>query len=458
MTEGWFAVAAAVMVVLSLAGAVVAVTADEADEPVGWIPDVPDVDAFEAPTEPGVATVDGETYDSVQAAVDAADPGDTIVLDGHFDERVVVETADVRIVGVDGAESALIDGGGEETVLEIHAENVTVEGVWLRESGYERSSEDAGVLVNGAGATLSELRITEITFGVWVDGVPDVTIEDSTIAGREDVFPAVNRGNGIHLHAADDALVLNNAITTTRDGIYYAWSENVLAEGNVMWNMRYGVHYMNSNDNVLRNNVAFDNDVGFALMVSVNLTIEGNIAVENRGQSSHGIFVKDIDHSEIRDNVVVGNGNGFYVYNANGNVIADNLVLANELGIRVAAGTSDELVVGNSFIDNDEAAFVDTRSQVAWNDTDRGNYWSDARTVDLDGDGTSEIRYQPAGTVERLVHENPQAAVFAESPAFDTVRLAESSFPVIVSPGAVDHHPLAEPNHDPREYTDEHRN
>jgi nitrous oxidase accessory protein len=65
------------------------------------------------------------------------------------------------------------------------------------------------------------------------------------------------------------------------------------------------------------------------------------------------------------------------------------------------------------------------------------------------------VRHRPAGLVEYLETEQPQAAVFAASPAFDAVRLAESSFPVVEAPGIVDQRPLAEPHHDDwRKYAD----
>ena len=447
----------AIAIAVAVVAAGIAVAAPggaDGDEAIVFEPDLPDVDGFTAPAEDGTATVDGEEYDSVQAAVDAAEPGDTVVLEGTFEERVVVTTPGITIRSVGGPDDALIDGGEEGTVLSIHAANVTVEGIWITESGYERSSEDAGILLDGTDATVTDVRMTEVTFGIWVDGVSGATIEGTTIAGRE-LYPLAQRGNGIHLWEADDALVKDNHVTTARDGIYFAYAENVVAENNTMWNLRYGVHYMYSNDNRLDGNVAFDNDVGFALMISSNLTIENNVAVNNVGPSSHGILIKDIERSEIRGNHVVANGNGLYVYNAQDNLIVDNLVLANDRGLIATAGTASETVVGNSFVDNGEASYVDSRSQVVWNDSEGGNYWSDARVLDLDGDGTSEVRHQPAGTVERLVYDNPQAAVFADSPAFDTVRLAESSFPVIESPGAVDHHPLAEPNHEWRDYYDQ---
>ncbi|MDY7081128.1 MAG: nitrous oxide reductase family maturation protein NosD, partial [Halobacteria archaeon] len=83
-----------------------------------------------------------------------------------------------------------------------------------------------------------------------------------------------------------------------------------------------------------------------------------------------------------------------------------------------------------------------------WNASAKGNYWSGARTVDMNNDGVSEVRYKPSGFVEYMMRKHPQAAVFANSPAFDAVRMAESSFPVIRSPGIVDYHPLTKPPHE----------
>ncbi|OVE83825.1 nitrous oxide reductase family maturation protein NosD [Natronolimnobius baerhuensis] len=465
--ESWLLVAAVAVLLVALGAAVVAAdgpasgTADATIE--GWTPDVDDPRDVTAPDESGVATLEDQAYDSVQAAVDDAEPGDTITLEGRFDEHVTVETSDLTLEAADsavgsetGTEAALLDGSGEGTVLEITAANVTVDGLWVRESGPDRSTEDAGIYVNGSDATLSDVRITESTFGIWITEATNVTVEDAAIAGREEIGES-QRGNGIHLDRADGAQLLDNEITTVRDGIYFSWSEDVRADGNHLWDLRYGVHYMYSDHNHLEGNVAFDNDVGFALMVSQDLTIVDNVVVNNDGPSGQGILVKDVDNSEIRDNAVVANRNGLYVYNAHGNEIIDNLVLENGVGIHFTAGSTDERVVGNSVIENGEQAYASTTSQLAWNDTDGGNYWSDARASDLDGDGTSAVRHQPAGTVEQLVREQPQAAVFAESPAFDAVRMAESSFPILESPGVVDHRPLAEPPHDNwREYYADH--
>lgn len=448
MRELWFiAVAGIVLLAVGTVGAMALVA--DTDQDAMWSPPEPDVYVPDEPDESGTAMVDDRSFDSLQEAIDAADPGDEILLRGTFEERIIIDTPDIELrTAEDAAGPALIDGAGSGTVITIDAPEVILSDVWVANSGLDRSAPDAAIMVNGTASTIDSVQITDSLFGVWIDGVHDVEIRDSTIVGPEHVAES-ERGNGIHLWQATGATVSGNDITQVRDGIYFQWSSEVVAEDNRLWDLRYGVHYMYSDDNRLSNNLAFNNDVGFALMVSEHLVIEDNVAIDNRGASSHGILVKDIDNSVIRGNDVVNNGQGFFVYNSHDNVFEDNLILENSLGIQFTAGSSGAQVIGNSFMHNERAVLSTAVSdQMAWNDSTHGNYWSDARSFDIDGDGTSEIRHQPTGIVEQMIYERPETAVFTESPAFDAVRLAESSFPVIETPGIVDHHPLTQPNHD----------
>ena len=442
-----FALSAVLVVVVSSIAVLAGPAAGRTADGIGIDADVPEEYTFQAPNTPGTATVDGQRFNSVGAAVEAAEPGDTVVLRGRFDEVVTVDTPDLTIRSSPGT-TALIDGSGDGDVLTINADGVTLERVWVRNSGFRASDNDAGVWVNGSGTRILHSRITDITFGIWIDGVNDVHVANSTIVGRESVRPLSYRGNGIQIWKAENSIIENNRITDVRDGIYYSWAEEVLARDNTMWDLRYGVHYMYSDDCTLRGNLAFDNDVGYALMVSQRLVIEDNVAVNNTGRSGHGILVKSIDKTAIRNNSFVANDKGLYVFNSLDNEIAGNLVLENAVGVHLAAGSVRERVVGNSFINNDRTVLAVVGEQVTWNTTDRGNYWSGGRTIDLDNDGLSEVRHRPAGLVQHLVHEHPQAGVFADSPAFDAIRLAESSFPVVEAPGVVDYYPLTTPGHE----------
>ncbi|CQH44286.1 ABC-type transport system periplasmic substrate-binding protein (probable substrate copper) [Halobacterium hubeiense] len=451
-TERWFAAVAVVLLVASV-GAVVA-------DPGGEASGSPEV-AFDAPVPAeydfglsavgergdGYAAIDGERYDTLAAAVGAAEPGDTVAVHGHVAGPVSVETPNVTIAGESPSQS-VVSGEAEGDIVTVNASGVTVRDVWVRNAGYSTADNDAAVWVAAPDATLADARVTNTTFGVWVDGVPDATVRNTTIVGRESIDRLSNRGNGVQLWRANDAELADNRITDVRDGVYFSWSSGVVASNNTMWNLRYGVHYMYSDRNRLANNTAFGNDVGYALMVSDDLEIVDNVAVNNSGTSGHGVLVKEVDHSTIAGNDFVGNDNGIFVYNSLDDAFRDNLVLANDVGVHLTAGSVDMDASGNSFVDNADAMYAVVGEQVAWNASDRGNYWSDASPVDVDHDGVSEVRFQPDGTVENLAREHPETRVFASSPAFDAVRLAGRSVPLVDAPGVVDHHPLATPAHD----------
>jgi nitrous oxidase accessory protein len=437
------------MLLVVSVGAAVATPAENPgrDRTVDFEPSVPAEYDFSAPPSDGHASIGDQQYDTLDAALDAAAPGDTVRVQGTVDGDGTVDTPGVTIVGASPAESVL-SGAGDGTVLTVNASDVTVSDVWVKDAGYSTTDNDAAVWLAGANATVDGVRVTNTTFGVWVDGAPDATIRDSTIVGRESIERFSDRGNGIQLWDADGAVVANNTITDARDGIYFSWSSDVMARNNTIWDLRYGVHYMYSDRNRLANNTAFGNDVGYALMVSDDLEIVDNVAVNNSGTSGHGILLKEVDHTTIEGNDLVGNGNGLFVYNSMDNDIVDNLVLANDVGVHLTAGSTDARAHGNSFIDNGDAMKAVLGQQVAWNGSDRGNYWDEARPVDVDHDGVSDARFQATGVLDEMSHRHPEVEVFASSPAFDAVRLATRSVPLLETPGVVDHHPLAAPAHD----------
>ncbi|MFB6207406.1 MAG: nitrous oxide reductase family maturation protein NosD [Haloglomus sp.] len=445
--ETAFAVAVAVLLVAGTAtAATVGRTSGGVDRAVDFDPASAHVPAVTPPTADGVATVDGERFDALPAALAAADPGETVRLRGRFegvDGPVRVTTPGVTLRGVSGY--AVVSGGGEGTVLRVDAPNVTLDRLWVRDSGYQASRNDAGIWLNGTNATVVDSRVTNVTFGIWINGVRSARIDDTTIVGRESVRPLSNRGNGIQLWRADGAVVTDTRITDVRDGLYFSWTSGARARNNTMWDLRYGVHYMYSDRCRLVNNTAFNNDVGYALMVSEDLTLRGNRAVNNTGRSGHGILLKSVDYSTIRGNDLVGNDNGLYVYNSLHNTFRGNLILENRVGVHLTAGSVRERVFNNTFVANGVPVKAVIGELVAWNESGRGNYWAAARTVDLDDDGVSDVPYRPAGLVQRLVQQRPAVAVFAHSPAFRAISTAERSLPVVRTPGVIDRKPLVNP-------------
>ena len=454
--DALLAVAAAALLALSaLTVVAVPTAADATDTEISYDAGVPDeFDFGSGAAADGIARVDGERFDALAPALDAAEAGDTVTVSGRFDPEsaVAVETPNVTVRGV-GDRLPVVDGSSEGDVLVVNASGVTVERLWVRNSGYATADNDAAVWVDGARSTVRDLRVTNTTFGVWVDGVANVTVANTTVVGRDEIASRSDRGNGIQLWEATGARVVNNRITDARDGIYYSWASDVVARNNTLWDLRYGVHYMYSDRCVLADNTAVDNDAGYALMISQDLRIVDNLAVNNTGQSGHGIMLKSIDHTTVRGNHFVGNGNGVFFYNSLDNEVSHNLFAGNDVGVHLSAGSVRERIHHNTFVRNDLAVRADVGGQVTWNES-VGNYWGGAGVRDVDDDGVAESAYRPTDLVQRLRQDDERVGLFAASPAVSVVRLAERTLPVVESSGVVDRRPLVDPEHDWRRYYD----
>lgn len=119
------------------------------------------------------------------------------------------------------------------------------------------------------------------------------------------------------------------------------------------------------------------------------------VALRNAGRNF--IVANTISNSDI--GIMIDDG-------AYSNRITANLLRGNALGVE-AADSTDNLMSGNSFIDNDRAA-SDIGTSNLWDDGRRGNYWSDTPGSDSDGDGILDRRRDiPTSGVDRYPLAEP---------------------------------------------------
>lgn len=376
-----------------------------------------------------------------------------IVAAGHYRAHLLIDKAIV----LEGKPGAVIDGGGEGDVLRIRSPNVVVRGLQLQGSGRNLTQMNAVIFIErSAGKTLIENNTLHSDgFGIWIDGSPEPTVKSNRIVGN-DTLRSQDRGNGIHLFNTTGALVANNEISQTRDGIYIDTSNNNILRGNHMHHLRYGIHYMYSYHNSVVDNRTNDTRTGYALMQSRYLTVTGN---RSEHDQNYGILMNFIVNSTIADNVVVGvrpgttringgeavtgaEGKAIFIYNSQFNQIEGNLFANSDIGIHLTAGSEDNTIYGNAFIRNrTQVKYVATRHQ-EWSHDGRGNYWSDYRGYDLNGDGLGELPYEPNDGVDRVLWKYPMAKVLLHSPAVETLHWVQRQFPVLRPPGVKDSHPL----------------
>src|SRR5450830_1248439 len=299
------------------------------------------------------------------------------------------------------APGAIFQAEGQGNGLLISAPDVSVQGCTFLDWGDDLTAMNAGVFIQpqARGAQLLGNRLQGQGFGIWVDGTQDVSLIGNRIQGDTSVR-SQDRGNGIHMYAVHGARVIDNYVRDTRDGIY------------------------------------IDTSYGNLLNYITYSTLQDNVVTDVRDGSTGDTMIAG------------GEGKALFIYNSLFNRIEHNRFARSAVGIHLTAGSEDNRIAGNAFIDNQrQVKYVASRLQ-EWSADGRGNYWSDYLGWDRNGDGVGDVAYEPNDNVDRLLWLYPQVRLLMNSPGIELLRWVQRAFPVMKSPGVMDSHPLMQaPTH-----------
>lgn len=304
----------------------------------------------ESPSEWSGATrnVPGD-YPTIQAAVDAADPGDLVLIDrGIYREAVDVRTPGITIRGVDRNE-------------------VIIDGEFERPNGIQAIFTDGVVVEN-----LTTMNHT--LNGVFWNGVRGY---------RGSYLTAINNGDyGIYAFDSGDGLFEHSYASGSPDASYYIGQCNpcdaVITDSIGEWS---GLGYSGSNastniyivNNVFRNNgtgAAPNSLDGELLPPAENVVVAGNVIHDNGYEEfphktaqwatqGIGVAMAGTVDSLVTKNLIFNHPlNGIQVFpniDANvwmpsGNTVSENVVHGSALGDLVLTGPSQS---GNCFVDNE---------------------------------------------------------------------------------------------------------
>ena len=248
------------------------------------------------PAEPREITV--APGESIQAAVDRARPGDTILVPyGLYHERVVVDMSNITLLGVpnENGEMPILDGEG-------------------------RLAD--GILSSGNNFNVGNFFIRNYTDnGVLVEGVKGVVIHDIVTGntGTYGVYPVQSSGvivERVTAYGVDDA------------GIYAGQCEDVIVRDSVAYGNVIGIELENTARGEVYNNHVYANATGIFIVILPNLTskvstdtlVYDNLVEDNNGSnfapegaiagllpSGLGILLLGADNVEVYDNTVTGN-------------------------------------------------------------------------------------------------------------------------------------------------------
>jgi len=278
---------------------------------------------------PGCNDTTGTPYCTIQAAVDAAAPGDTImVAAGTYNGGIVVDKAGLRLMAQGPLGTVKIVGaGGSGPVfgITVIADNVGIQGFEI--SGFNGQHDASGIFVGGLFA------------GDTANPADGADIEHNSIH---------DNGNGVYLWQSNNNRVSHNVVYNSLDfdgvegtGIL---SFNGFGDAQTLAANAAGRSGMN---NDISHNVVYDND---RLAIFAGACTEANFGCEG----PNGVHA-DISGTEIHHNEAYGNGahrtEAIGLLDAHGGEIDQNKAHDNDfLGIYI--NFSDGTTVDHNGADN----------------------------------------------------------------------------------------------------------
>jgi nitrous oxidase accessory protein len=178
-----------------------------------------------------------------------------------------------------GYPGAIVDGGGDGSVITVAAPDVVIKDLTIRNSGSALPARDAGILVTRAGSRvrIERNRFEQDLFGIYLVGPQDAVVRENVIVGRNDLRVA-ERGDGISIWNSPGAGILDNDFSAGRDGIFVTTSHDDIFHGNRFRGMRFAVHYMYTNNSEVSDNSSIGNHAGYAIMYSHDLVVRNNLS------------------------------------------------------------------------------------------------------------------------------------------------------------------------------------
>jgi len=232
------------------------------------------------------------SFSSIQEAINQAENGSTIyVPSGVYYERIVINKA-ISLIG-ENVSTTIIDGNNGGTIVEITADNVTIAGFTIRNSGW-------GWVKNG----------------IYVYSADNCEIRNNYL---------FHNCHNIRLNYSRDSRVSENTIDGIGYGIRLINSVNCTASGNNVSNCIGGVHLQNATNCTVKRNRFTQNSQGVRLYspctynkifanVVYNNTYDGMI----EAMPPNGTFFNNF----IFHNNFINNTN-LFIYKVSGNIWDD---------------------------------------------------------------------------------------------------------------------------------------
>ncbi len=369
----------------------------------------------------------------LQPWLDLAAPGSVLKLPpGIYSGPALIDKA----LTLDGDGLAVIDAGGNGTVLTVRANRVTLRGLTLKNSGHSHDALDGGLMAEGHELLIENNVIEEVLFGISLHHSNDSVIRDNRIRSR-DADPA-DRGDGLRLWYSSGNRIEGNDIAQIRDITVSNAPRNRFV-GNRVRDSRRALNLLFAPRTLIEGNLFERNATGVIALNSDGLVIRGNSISHAMDASGAGVALKETAAALVQDNEIVHCAHGIMadspMHPLNRIVFVDNVVAHNVTGVYFYGAKGGHMALGNSFLNNLWPVIIIGDGD-PMNDTWWGNYWDGYEGFDRDGDGFGDQPHELYAWADRIWMETPAARFFRNSPVLELLdfleRLAPFAAPTLI--------------------------
>ena len=374
-------------------------------------------------------------------ALDLAADYDTILVKkGTY---ISVNTEIKKQVVIIGEEFPVFDGQEKDEVLVVKADNVSLSGIFIKNSKRGSMKDYAGIrVVDSRNVQIINCKLENTFFGIYLANSKNCLISGNHSKGAN--YGNSDTGNGVQLWKCDSIKIENNHMEGHRDGIYFEFAHFCLIEKNLCErNFRYGLHFMFSDSDVYRNNTFQNNGTGVAVMYTKNVEMYDNTFQNNWGDAAYGLLLKDISNSIIEGNTFTNNTVGVTMEGSNMITFSKNNFASNGYALKVMANCIRDTFMYNNFTANTFDAA--TNGELRENSF-MYNYWDKYEGYDLNRDKIGDVPFRPVSLYSMIIEQMPYAVMLLRSFTVEILNRAEKSIPGIVPETFQDYAPMMKPN------------
>ncbi len=313
--------------------------------------------------------------DSIQDAIDNAEPGDTICVHvGTYVENLVVRKS-LTLVG-ENRSTTVINGDGRADIIRVTADGCTISGFTIRGADdcewAEKMLATGEVWDIGGGFALTPAQIDVDGEKVWLVFTKDDREYDNEVMSSGDAYTFTDYIN-------EDAPVILCYVAGVFKG----------AESNLVQ-----IKYVRFDDRVS------GSDTGVFVEETTELW---PIA---------GIRLGYADNNIVTDNKISLCNCGIRLQSSDNNILTANMASDNNRGINLRGSSNNNTLCHNNLINNTNYNAYDDPNTNTWDSGSAGNYYSDYNGTDNNTDGIGDTPYDiPGGnSIDRFPLMQPWAA------------------------------------------------